>query len=88
MADLIITSNDLLDALKELLQQKADEPNGAWTVRELSEMLNVDGKRVLDQLGKLKAMGMLEVTRKYCRALDDRNMPIPAYRFKRLEDKG
>jgi len=84
MARITVTESELAEAIRESLAVEAN-PDDAFTLVELQQMLGFAHMKTRATLKQLRAAGRLEVVKKRSEAIDGRTIFIPAYRVLRAK---
>lgn len=79
-----ITNGDLIDALRDVLERRAEAGNGeGMTKREIQAAMGISATKTKELLISLHAAGMLAAARAYRSAIDGVNRPVPVYSLKK-----
>lgn len=76
-----ITESELLDAIREAARDNSSDPQGAMTVVELADAMNLDVRIARKHVATLLRSGSMECVRVRRPSIDGRIIPIPAYRL-------
>lgn len=79
---LTITEGDILEALREALEQGTDAPDDAYTANELAEATGVHIRKTRAILTEILKRGEAEVVKVRRTGMDGRNSLVPAYRMR------
>jgi len=77
-----ITQADIIDALREAMRPTEVNVEGAWTFRQIADILNVPDCQVRRGLQHLRDAGKLEAVRIPYTRIDGTAHSKPAYRIK------
>lgn len=78
MARIEITENEIMEALRVA----KEAPEGAWTLTDLTDRLQLSRRKINNALRELNKQQRLVVVHVHRQGIDGRNIAVPAYALK------